>query len=82
MEAELGTALKRRGTLYSGLPEAVLHDLAAAAQRHGLITAKETAAAFDKWMTVHRCGGGGGRRRRQRLSRAGWAVYALCCCVE
>lgn len=56
MEAELGTALKRRGSLYTGLPEALLQDLATAAQRHGLITAKETAAAFDKWMTVHRCG--------------------------
>lgn len=66
MEAELGTALKRRGTLYSGLPEGVLQDLASAAQRHGLLTAKETAAAFDKWMAVHRCG----RRRRQAVARA------------
>ena len=71
MEAELGTALKRRGTLYSGLPEGVLQDLASAAQRHGLLTAKETAAAFDKWMAVHRCG-------RRRHPAAGGVARAVC----
>lgn len=54
MEAELKRALQFKGTLYSGVEPEVLSDLAAAAQRHGLTTAKEAAAAFDKWMTVHR----------------------------
>lgn len=51
MEVELHNALKRRGTMYSGLDSLVLQQLAQAAQQHGL-DAKQAAAAFDKYMTV------------------------------
>lgn len=53
MEADLQNALKKRGTMYTGLEAVVLQQLAQTAQQHGL-DAKQAAAAFDKFMTVQR----------------------------
>lgn len=53
MEAELQRALQLRGTLYKGVDPALLGQLAASAEKHGLV-AKQAAAAFDKFMTVQR----------------------------
>lgn len=73
MEADLQSALRVRGTLYKGVDPSVLASLAAAAEHHGL-AAKQAAAAFDKFMTVHRCGG---RAAEPRLWQA-----APCCSVR
>jgi hypothetical protein len=53
MEADLQRALLLRATLYKGADPAVLTQLSGIAERHGL-SAKQAAAAFDKFMTVQR----------------------------
>lgn len=80
MEADLQRALGARGTLYKGVDPLVLSQLAAAAQQHGL-EAKQAAAAFDKFMTVHRCARRAAAARHARLcpAAASWGRAGCGC---
>ncbi|KAL4852696.1 DNA polymerase alpha subunit B [Chlorella vulgaris] len=53
MDADLARCLAIRGTLYKGIDPSVLSQLTSVVQQHEM-TAKQAAAAFDKFMTVHR----------------------------